>query len=150
VNQEKTPPLLIGYGNTLRGDDGLGPYVASAVAKRFGDAVTVWRGQQLTPELAALIAQSETVIFIDATMIREEGGCQFLPLERKNPANWGTHLSSPTALLALAEELYNAKPQAWCLTVPGTNFDLGEGFSPLAQENARQAIGIIKKVLQLH
>ena len=50
----KTPgmDLVIGYGNTLRGDDGVGVLVADAL-EGWNQAVRTLSVQQLTPELAA-------------------------------------------------------------------------------------------------
>ena len=45
--------LVIGYGNALRSDDGVGPAVASALSsdvRAFG--LTVLQRHQLTPDLA--------------------------------------------------------------------------------------------------
>jgi len=45
--------LVIGYGNTLRGDDGLGQRAAEALAQRaLPDGVEVLSCHQLTIELA--------------------------------------------------------------------------------------------------
>ncbi len=40
----------------------------------------------------------------------------------------GHHLI-PSALLLYARRLYGVCPPAWLVTVPGYDFDLGEGFS---------------------
>jgi Ni,Fe-hydrogenase maturation factor len=59
--------LVIGYGNTLRRDDGVGVRVAEAVAAdpRFAH-VRVLAVHQLTPELALDIGSASLVIFVDA------------------------------------------------------------------------------------
>jgi hydrogenase maturation protease len=44
--------LLIGYGNPLRGDDGLGWQVADQVARDADKSIKVVATHQLTPELA--------------------------------------------------------------------------------------------------
>ena len=60
--------LVIGYGNTLRGDDGVGPHVAEAIgAMRLPEVHTIVC-QQLSPEHAAPISLAETVIFVDAAV----------------------------------------------------------------------------------
>ena len=51
-------PLVIGIGNLLRGDDAVGPMLATRVSGRCV--------HQLTPELAAELAPLERVLFIDA------------------------------------------------------------------------------------
>jgi len=62
--------LVIGIGNPLRGDDGVGALLAEQAAL-FTAAdpdgpVAVRSVQQLTPELAEELARLEAVLFIDA------------------------------------------------------------------------------------
>jgi hydrogenase maturation protease len=45
--------LLIGYGNTLRNDDGVGVRIAEIIAEENRPHVQVIATHQLTPELAA-------------------------------------------------------------------------------------------------
>ena len=54
--------LIIGYGNTLRGDDGAGRRVVEALADTLppGAAVSL---HQLTPEWAETISHVDHVIF---------------------------------------------------------------------------------------
>ena len=59
--------LVIGYGNTLRADDGLGPAVAERLGSEWADEdVGVLSCQLLTPELAEPVSRAEIVVFIDA------------------------------------------------------------------------------------
>jgi hypothetical protein len=58
--------LLIGYGNELRGDDGVGPYVAREIDRRDLPGVRTFALHQLAPELAEEIAGADGVIFVDA------------------------------------------------------------------------------------
>ena len=60
--------LIIGYGNTLRQDDGVGRYLAEQIAEEQWPECQVLSVHQLTPELAASIAEVEQVIFIDAVL----------------------------------------------------------------------------------
>ena len=58
--------LVIGYGNTLRGDDGVGPRVAEAVEKLNLPGVRTLVCQQLSPEHADPISRVRKVVFVDA------------------------------------------------------------------------------------
>ena len=58
--------LIVGYGNPLRGDDGVGQIVAEAVRAHELAGATIIACHQLTPELAEVVAQSEISVFIDA------------------------------------------------------------------------------------
>jgi Ni,Fe-hydrogenase maturation factor len=59
---------VIGYGNTLRTDDGVGPYVATAVASWGLPGVVSVGVHQLTPELSELLASAELAVFVDARL----------------------------------------------------------------------------------
>ena len=64
-----TPNLLvIGYGNTLRRDDGVGPGVAEAVAALGLPGVQTLACALLTPELAEPVARAGMVVFVDAAV----------------------------------------------------------------------------------
>lgn len=136
--------LLIGYGNTLRGDDGIGALVVRAVVRRHADKVTGCVVPLLTPELCTLFVEQGNVLFVDAGTACAGDGCRLLPIESSGSTAWGTHLASPASLLALAEEVYAVRPRAWCLAVPGEDFRLGARPSALARAGARQAVRIIE------
>ena len=60
--------LVIGYGNTLRRDDGVGPKLADAVAALGLTGVRTLACALLTPELAEAVSQAQRVIFVDAAV----------------------------------------------------------------------------------
>jgi hydrogenase maturation protease len=116
--------LVIGIGNTLRQDDGLGPHAVAGLAPRPGvNALTV---QQLGPELAEPLAAATRVLFVDVH--RDSEGIELSPVvERPVPTG---HALSPGGLLELTRALYGRAPAADLLTAPGTAFGFGEALSP--------------------
>ena len=66
--------LVIGYGNTLRGDDGVGPRVAEAVGKLNLPGVRTLICQQLSPEHAELISQARAVVTTRRKSVESDGG----------------------------------------------------------------------------
>src|SRR2546421_12899232 len=80
-------PLVIGYGNPLRTDDGVGWQVAQQLATDLADDVDVIGTHQLTPELAEPISRAGLVVFVDAGVGGEPGhvGCRLIA-----PAGDGT------------------------------------------------------------
>jgi hydrogenase maturation protease len=139
--------LVIGYGNELRGDDGLGPLVAKAVAAANLPGVRVLTARQLLPEFAADLAQARLVVFVDASEVRSESGVEVRPLTAENATNWCTHHVDPHTLLALTQAIYERTPQAWWLMASGRNFELGERLSDMAEENARQALVCLLRLI---
>ncbi len=61
--------VIIGYGNALRGDDGIGPLAARILAVQLADQpVTVIEAHQLAPEMAWIVSQAQLVVLIDAAL----------------------------------------------------------------------------------
>jgi hydrogenase maturation protease len=127
-----TRTLIIGYGNPLRGDDGLGWHAAEKLRSEIDhDSAAVICCQQLTPELAEPISQAGLVIFIDAEE-REPSGqllCRRVASASTPPAAFSHHLT-PARLLAWASELFGRAPEAMVFSVSGENFGLSEKLSP--------------------
>ena len=116
--------LIIGIGNSLRGDDGVGPWVVDAVPARPGlETMTV---HQLTPELVETMGRAERVLFVDAALHTSE-----LDLGRVLPApHRGVgHACTPAALLGWCELLEVSVPETWLLAIPAASFELGESLS---------------------
>lgn len=138
--------LVIGYGNTLRGDDGVGYRVAEAVADWQLDGVIVVPCHQLAPELAADIAEAQHVLFVDAA-IASATTQPNITLEVLSPDEgvpFTTHTATPSALLALTQWLYQAKPIAYQLTIPTVSFELGEALSPITAAGKALALEQIR------
>lgn len=85
--------LMIGYGNTLRSDDGAGQKVAEAFFDQ--ENITAIATHQLTPELVEDLVQVEQVYFIDAAPIET---VTIKPIQRRdNEHNFG-HFIDPKSL----------------------------------------------------
>lgn len=134
--------LVIGYGNTLRGDDAVGPRVAAAVAGWREARIGSQSCPQLTPELAEAVAQVELVIFVDAAVGRTALVVeQLLP----NPDDVNlVHHASPAGLLDLARTVYGKQPEAWLVGIPAARFDMGAGLSPSCTRYLAPALQVIR------
>jgi hydrogenase maturation protease len=138
--------LVIGYGNSLRGDDGVGPLVAEQVAAWSLPDVRSLSVHQLTPELAAEIAQAEVVYFVDACVGRSQASIE--PIEPVEVTSRIDHLWSPSVLLHLAQTLYDADPAAYQILIPAIQFDYGETLSEIARDGADWAIAKLASELR--
>jgi len=139
--------LLIGIGNPLRGDDGVGPWLVEswrqgrAALEASGDQglgapadVQVRLVDQLLPELAAELAEVDRVLFVDAWQARLGAAPQLLALaapgglvgrtgEASPLSSWApSHRLRPTELLALTQHLYGRAPLAGALLIPAYDF----------------------------
>lgn len=138
-----TALLVIGYGNTLRGDDAAGPRVAQAVEALRLPAVRVLTCHQLAPELAEPIAQAQRVVFVDAAVDRPRK-VRLRVLRPHTGAPTSSHAADPRALLALARELFGRAPRAWWLTIPAIRFDFGETLSATTRRGIALAVQKIR------
>ena len=136
--------LVVGYGNTLRSDDGIGWRAASLLADdpRLG-GVEVLAIHQLAPELALDFSRVSLVILIDAGADNPPGeiSVQSLapdvdagvpggaPGATHGPGATSHHVG-PTELLALARALYGAAPAALVVRVGVAEMEIGEALSP--------------------
>ncbi|MEA5509974.1 hydrogenase maturation protease [Crocosphaera sp. UHCC 0190] len=144
--------LVIGYGNTLRSDDGAGQKIAEIVANWNFKNVISLPLHQLSPELAENISQADLVIFIDVqeTTNQEEEKPQIKQLKlNNNHTNFNPHHSNPWNLLALTKALYQKEPLVYWILIPANNFNFGEDFSSMTKNAINLALEEIKKILCL-
>jgi hydrogenase maturation protease len=125
--------LILACGNTLRGDDGIGPWLASWAEERFGDeaGVRVVASQQWTLELVDEVANAESVLFIDCSADSEPGAVGVATVEAAaDSQGLATHHLGAPELMAVARDLYGFQPRAaLLLTVGAGSLELGEEFS---------------------
>ncbi len=79
--------LVIGYGNTLRGDDGAGICAAERAARRF-PGVDILTVHELQPELAETMCRYHDVIFLDAAMEGSGIRADIIEPATDPPARW--------------------------------------------------------------
>jgi hydrogenase maturation protease len=127
--------LIVGYGNSLRSDDGLGWHVVERLAQdaRLQGASVLWR-HQLTPELAHDIGRSSLVVLIDVSVEQEPGVIAVRRLEATSSTGsaWSHHVD-PESLVALARELWNASPDVFVVSVGAGSLEVGERLSPAVE-----------------
>jgi hydrogenase maturation protease len=148
--------LVIGYGNTLRRDDGAGAALAERLAARWqeqGLSACTQIVTQLTPELALDIAAADVtaVVFVDATVAPNGGGIQIRRLNGANASPSLGHHLGPALLLNYAALFQERQTPAWLVTVGGNDFGMGEGFSPVVERlltaAPQVADGLLRQIL---
>ena len=120
-------PLVIGVGNTLRGDDG----VAAQLLSSWHDAPDVLLVPQLTIDLAPIIEQHPAVLIVDAAVCLAPGewtlekvrGCA------STHSAFG-HELNPGELIAVTEALFGAIVDVDLLCIGAQQFDSADTLSP--------------------
>src|SRR5579863_4139001 len=109
MNQISIRCLILACGNTLREDDGVGPFLAHWAEERWRDnpRVRVLCDHQWTPEMVEEVAQAESVIFVDCATDSAPGEVRAMPVEPAvENSKIGTHHLEAGQLLALSRQLY--------------------------------------------
>lgn len=158
VSAARKKCLVLACGNPLRSDDGIGLELANEAhdcireLTQDGRALAVViSATQWTPEFAAEIASSESVIFLDCCTDSPAGEVNLRIVEPTpgtvQPASHHFHAAE---LLALSRDLYDALPKrAYLLTIGAESLLLHEGLTdtvsaamPLAKNKLKAALKI--------
>jgi hydrogenase maturation protease len=127
--------LVIGYGNTLRRDDGVGPKVAAALERLRLQGVLTIACPQLTPELADPLSRAGAAVFVDAS-VEHRGPVRLRQLGPADSSQILAHAADPRVLLALA--------RSWMLTIPAKELGFGERLSRPAALGLRDAVRLVR------
>ena len=139
-----TRTLVIGYGNSLRRDDGAGPEVARRVRDLALPGVEVIEAHQLLPEHAERLSHYERALFVDASVEEDLDAVRLAPVAPNADAGIDAHASDPGGLLALALLLFDGAPDSWIVRLPVADLGIGDGLSATATAAVRDAVAQIR------
>ncbi|MBM4285986.1 MAG: hydrogenase maturation protease [Deltaproteobacteria bacterium] len=145
--------MVVGVGQPLRGDDGVGPLVAGLVrqARLAGVEVRETRGDLLS--LASVWRDYALVIIVDAadtggppgTLTRLEAHAGVLPAQvRPSCSSHGVGLAEA---VELARTLGTLPPRLIIFAVAGQDFSLGAPVSPEVAAGAQRAVAAVLEEL---
>jgi hydrogenase maturation protease len=150
VSNPRRLPLVIGYGNPLRADDGFGWQVAQRLAASLpDDAATVLAVHQLTPELAEAIGRASLAVFVDAHAGGQPGKLmvQTLTANSRGPASF-SHDVDAVAILTLAHVVSGRCPPAVMLSVGGGDFGYGVGLSAAVEATVPEVMARVAAMVR--
>ncbi|MDO9104214.1 MAG: hydrogenase maturation protease [Methylovulum sp.] len=138
------PVLVFGYGNLSRGDDALGPLLLDYIERQDWHGVEILSDFQLQIEHALDLENRALVLFVDASVSCRHA-FDFAELKPARDKSYTTHAMSPTAVLAVYQEIKKqAPPPCFLLSIKGERFELGEGLTVQAEQHlalASQFVG---------
>jgi hydrogenase maturation protease len=144
--------LILACGNTLREDDGVGPFLAQWAEERWrNDArVRVLCDHQWTPEMVEDVAQADSVLFIDCATDCQPGLVRVIAVDpAAETSKLGTHHLEAPQMLALSRQLYGRMPHiSLLLTVGAGSLELREGFSEPVEAALPEAQRMLEKSVQ--
>ena len=124
--------LVIGYGNSLRGDDGVGVRAVEIIAHKHPgiDCLTL---TELTPDLAETLSRYDNVLFVDASITASDLKWRTVSPQLES-GGVRTHALTPEALIGIAITLYDRCPEVITIVeIPARSFHYSEKLSPLTQ-----------------
>lgn len=139
--------LIIGVGNPLRSDDGVGPHIVRHLEAMSLPGVHTRITQQLHVELLEDLLQYDQIIIVDAS-----SNGKALEMYQVN-GNLGAgitsshHLSAPL-LASLAQTIYNKKLNLHVCALKGECFDVGTMITSQVLKRADEAVALIVNQLK--
>jgi hydrogenase maturation protease len=141
--------LVVGYGNRLRTDDGLGWRAVERLADdpRVAGAELLCR-HQLTPELAVDIAAASLVVLIDAAAYVAPGVVEVRKVAT-SPSGGAlmSHHFDPQSLLTLAGRLYGSAPPVYLVSVGAYSLDDGERLSTVVETAMPKVLDTVAEIV---
>jgi hydrogenase maturation protease len=143
---------VVGFGNPLRRDDGVGWRVAEELARRWGDRIEVLLGQQPVPEWAATLSEVNFAFLIDAAAggrknLSQPAGLAMRRVGLAGELQPSGHAFGVEELMALTQAVYGRAPEAWLVLLAAQDLNFGEDLSPSAARAARRAVRLLDQRL---
>jgi hydrogenase maturation protease len=146
------PVLVVGYGNPLRSDDGVGPAVALRLAgdPRLAGA-DIRCEHQLTPELAFDASRASLLVLVDAGVGEAPGEVSMRRLEPSDdPGTAWTHHVDPAGIIGLALELWGTAPPVVMISIGPASLEVGETLSEVVGLAVSRAADLVATVVEAH
>ena len=155
--------LILGYGNTLRRDDGAGAVAAGLLAadpRLQRDEVEVREAYQLLPEMSMDLAEVTLAVFVDADSAGLPGSIEIHPIDparaaredadaRGEPGASSHHVGGGE-LVALAATLMGRAPEAVAVGIGVADLGMGEGLSPAVEAALPRVVDIVADLVEEH
>lgn len=137
--------LVIGVGNTLREDDGVGIYLVNRLNNHFSFRLNCIEVCEPDIILAQKIAEFENLLIIDA-IINDNSSFKLITVEPAKsfiPSGFVTHIFNWGIILAMSEKFFGNAPKSEILGVSAFYFGFSESISPTCNDNAEKAFNFL-------
>jgi hydrogenase maturation protease len=139
--------VVLGWGNSERGDDGLGLSLIDRLQAR--PELRLIGAHQLQIEHVLDLQGCDLAIFADAA-IGLPAPYTFRPVRPASPRLWSSHAFGPAELLAVyRSSLHQPPPRGCFLEIAGTDFELGHGLSTAGEAHLNRAVAFMERLLGL-
>lgn len=140
---------VIGYGNPLRSDDGIGWALAEELEKIcFDPKLEIQTFIQLVPEIAARFKEFERVVFIDAAVNGIPGGFSLTSWTTGKAYDQdSTHSFDLGDLFRFSGINESDLPELLLFTVTGSDFSVGDSLSDVVKSNIPNALKTLERLV---
>lgn len=135
--------LVIGIGNPLRCDDGVGPYVADCIEAKDLKHVHVWVTQQLHLEDLEAMLKFGKIILVDASIAGPPVNFYQVKISKEQTMASSSHHLSTETFVNLARSIYNQDLPMHLCSIRGNNFEIGDKISSEVLKRAQEAVELI-------
>jgi len=136
--------VIIGYGNSFRGEDGFGVEVIRKLEKFPLDNTRLISLFQLTPEIVLDLLDAEEIVFVDATYSQYNHYALACTIKEPNSRLLSHHIS-PYLIIEILQHLYQKNPKYQFYSMFTDSFD-----SIVDEMRYNEAIQAIAYSLTLH
>lgn len=148
--------LVIGLGNILMGDDGIGVHVINDL-KRFNMAgnVDIVDGGTAGIDLLDILSSYQRVFVTDAIMSTTEskGGVRLFSVDdllyRQSDINYSIHDVDLTSTISLMKALNMTIPVITIIGIPASDISPGVGLSEECKRYLSEAVELLVKMIRL-
>ncbi|RLG54797.1 MAG: hypothetical protein DRN95_08500 [Candidatus Hydrothermarchaeota archaeon] len=135
--------VIVGIGNSLKGDDGVGLLVIEELKKRGCSIPCINAGVALESYMGKIIKESpDTVLIIDATHLgRSAGTWELLEPEDIIKSGFTTHDMSARMFLEYLQEVSGTK--VYMLGIQPQNVDWGKEITEVLRERVEEIVNLI-------
>ncbi len=141
--------LVIGVGNTLREDDGVGVHLVRKLRESFSDRLNSLEVYEPDILLAEQMAEYAEALIIDAMIVKDGAPFNLIPLSPAKSmlptSGFVSHSFDWGAVLKMAEDLFGKTLKATLLGVSARSFGISETISPFCLTNAQKAFDYLMK-----
>jgi hydrogenase maturation protease len=149
-NDKTARVLIIGRGDSLRGDDGIGPLAAQRLGEKFKQEprVSTLSVDRLTADLAHVLGTIDLAIFIESAQGQRPGhlSCTFVT---PSPGALDSQASGldPGGLLDAVRSAQGRTPQAMVFTVAGEDFGRRQALSRVVERASQRLIDQVYRIV---
>ncbi len=147
INKEIKKTCVIGIGNTLRSDDGVGALVCAELEKLKTPGLSVFSSQQLNIDLIEDFKEFDTIIVVDAGTDEKSDVSIYPVVEEQIKGIHSSHHVDAALLYSLSQKLYPSKREFFLCAIRCESFTMGSKLSEMAIANAAQAVKILKEFI---